>query len=133
MQAACDSLARSSSTCSRAKAFSSSGAEVSTKSCTCALRCTAHPLVDVSHAYLHPRMQEPVSKTAWQVFFLGRASTRWSSCGRRGSPISAMRTRGGLRMSGVGACTLCEGPCSSVGAAGVCASDCGRTDAGVTR
>ena len=69
MQAACDSLARSSSTCSRAKAFSSSGAEVSTKSCPCALRCTAHPLVDVSHAYLRPRVQEGVSETSWQVFF----------------------------------------------------------------
>jgi hypothetical protein len=40
-----------------------------------------------------------------------RASRRWSWNFSKGSPMSAMRSRGGLRMSGMGGSDLCEGPC----------------------
>ena len=36
--------------------------------------------------------------------------------------MSAIRSQGGLRMPGMGAGELREGPCSSVGEAGACAS-----------
>jgi len=40
--------------------------------------------------------------------------------------MSAFRARGELRMSRMGACEICEGPCSSVGVAGSCANGCSR-------
>ena len=41
--------------------------------------------------------------------------------------MSAIRSRGGLRMPGMGAGELCEGPWSFVGEAGACASGRSRT------
>ena len=41
--------------------------------------------------------------------------------------MSAIRLQGGLRMPGMGAGELREGPCSSVGEAGACASGRSRT------
>ena len=41
--------------------------------------------------------------------------------------MSAIRSQGGLRMAGMGADELREGPCSSVGEAGACASGRSRT------
>ena len=41
--------------------------------------------------------------------------------------MSAIRSRGGLRLPGMGASELCEGPCSFVGQAGACAIGCSRT------
>ena len=101
--------------------------QVSTTTFPCALHCPAWRLADVSDACHRPRVQEMVSEASCHLFFIRRASTPCSSFGRRGWPMSAMRARGELRMSGMGAGELCEGPCRSVGAAGSCASGCSRT------
>ena len=87
--------------------------QVSTTTFPCALHCPAWRLADVFDACGRPRVQEMVSEDSWHLFFVRRASTPWSSFGRRGSRLSAMRARGGLCMSGMGAGELCEGPCSS--------------------
>ena len=90
------------------------GVEVSITSLPCTLRCLSARLGDVSHAYHRHRVQELGSEASWHLFFTRRASTPWSSFGRRGWPMSAIRARGELRMSGMGAGELCEGPCSFV-------------------
>ena len=99
---------------------------MSTTACPCALRCLAWRLADVFYACGRPRVQEMVSEDSWHLFFRRRASTPWSSFGRRGSRLSAMRARGGLRMSGMGAGDLCEGPCRLVHAVCVLASASSR-------
>ena len=92
----------------------------------CTAACPAWRLADVFDACGRPRVQEMVSEDSWHLFLRRRASTPWSSFGRRGSRLSAMRARGGLRMSGMGASDLCEGPCSFVQAVCVPASACSR-------
>jgi hypothetical protein len=115
-------LASSSSTANRRPGWPHCGTEVSTTTCPCALRCPAWRLSDIFDACGRPRVQEMVSEASWHLFFIRRASTPWSSFGRRGWPMSAMRARGELRMSGMGSGELCEGPCSFVHAVCVLAS-----------
>ena len=98
------------------------GVEVSITSLPCTLRCLSWRLGDISHACHRPRVQEIVSEASYHLLFLRRASTPWTSFGSKGSPLSAMRSRGSLCMSGMGAGELCEGPCSSVPALCVLAS-----------
>ena len=75
-----------------------------------------------------------MSEASYHLLFLRRASTPWSSFGRRGWPMSAMRARGELRMSGMGSGELCEGPCSFVHAVCVLASARSRkSHCGVSR
>ena len=115
-------MASSSSTANRRPGWPHCGTEVSTTTCPCALRCPAWRLADIFYACGRPRVQEMVSEASWHLFFIRRASTPWSCFGSKGSPLSAMRSRGGLCMSGMGAGELCEGPCSSVPALCVLAS-----------
>ena len=103
-----------SSTVTRRAGWPQCGAQVSCTSCPCAQRCPACPLADVSHACGRPRVQETGSEASWHLLFTRRASRRWSWNFSKGSSLSAMRVRGGLRMSGVRACMLCDVPCSSV-------------------
>ena len=115
-----------SSTVNRRAGWPQCGAQVSCTSCPCAQRCPACPLADVSHACGRPRVQETGSEASWHLLFTRRASRRWSWNFSKGSSLSAMRVRGGLRMSGMRADELCDGPCSFVGEAGACASGCSR-------
>ena len=71
---------------------------VSTTTFPCALHCPAWRLADVFDACGRPRVQEMVSEASWHLFFIRRASTPWSCFGSRGSPLSAMQSRGGLCM-----------------------------------
>ena len=121
------STASSSSISNRRAGWPHCGTEVSTTTCPCALRCPAWRLADVFDACGRPRVQEMVSEASWHLFFIRRASTPWSCFGSRGSPLSAMQSRGGLCMSGMGAGELCEGPFSSVPALCVLASGRSRT------
>jgi hypothetical protein len=95
---------------------------VSITSLPCTLRCLSWRLGDISHACHRPRVQEIVSEASYHLLFLRRASTPWSSFGRRGWPMSAIRAQGELRMSGKGAGELCERPCSFMHAVCVLAS-----------
>jgi hypothetical protein len=117
----------SSSTANGRPGWPPCGVEVSITSLPCTLRCLSARLGDVSHAYHRPRVQELGSEASWHLFFTRRASTPWSSFGRRGWPMSAIRARGELRMSGMGAGELCEGLCSFVHAVCVLASGRSRT------
>ena len=103
-----------SSTVNRRAGWPQCGAQVSCTSCPCAQRCPACPLADVSHACGRPRVQETGSEASWHLLFTRRASRRWSWNFSKGSPMSAMRSQVGLRMSGMGASDLCEGPCRFV-------------------
>ena len=100
--------------------------QVSTTTFPCALHCPAWRLADVLDACGRPRVQEMVSEDSWHLFFTQRASTPWSSFGRRGWSMSAMRERGGLRMPGMSAGDLCGGPCRFVHAVCVQASASSR-------
>ena len=122
-----ESMRATCSTASGRPGWPPCGAQVSTTSRSCALRCLSRRLGDVSDACGRPRVQELSSEASWHLVFTRRASTPWSCFGSKGSPLSAMRSRGGLCMSGMGAGELCEGACSSVGVAGSCASGCSRT------
>ena len=122
-----DSSRKSTSTCNGRPGGPPRGIEVSTKTLPCALRCPACPPTDVTDVCRRPRVQELSSEASWQLFFRRRASTPWSSIRRRSSAFSAMRERGELRLCGMVSCGLCEGPCSSVGEAGACASGRSRT------
>ena len=115
-----------SSTVNRRAGWPQCGAQVSCTSCPCAQRCPACPLADVSHACGRPRVQETGSEASWHLLFTRRASRRWSWNFSKGSSLSAMRVWGGLRMSGMRACMLCDGPCSSVSVVRVLASDRSR-------
>ena len=99
---------------------------MSTTSRSCALRCLSRRLGDVSDACGRPRVQELSSEASWHLVFTRRASTPWSCFGSKGSPLSAMRSRGGLCMSVMGAGDLCEGPCRLVHAVCVLASASSR-------
>ena len=116
-----------SSTASGRPGWPPCGVEVSTTSRPCALHCLSYPLADISHACGRSRAQELSSVASWQLFFMRRASTPWSCSGRKGWSMSAIRSRGGLRMPGMGAGELCEGPWSFLGEAGACASGRSRT------
>jgi hypothetical protein len=121
-----ESTRATSSTPSARPVWPPCGAQVSGTSCPCALRCLSYPLADLSHACGRPRTQELVSEASWHLLFTRRASKRWSWNFSKGSPMSAMRSRGGLRMSGMGASDICEGPCSFVHAVCVLASASSR-------
>ena len=121
-----ESTRASSSTANRRPGWPPRSVQVSTTTFPCALHCPAWRLADVFDACGRPRVQEMVSEDSWHLFFRRRASTPWSSFGRRGSRLSAMRARGGLRMSGMGAGDLCEGPCRLVHAVCVLASASSR-------
>ena len=107
-------MASSSSSANRRPGWPHCGTEVSSTSCPCDLCCPAWRLADIFDACGRPRVQEMVSEASWHLFFIRRYSTPWSCFGSKGSPLSAMRSRGGLCMSGMGAGELCEGACSSV-------------------
>jgi hypothetical protein len=129
-----ESTRASSSTVNGRPGWPHCGTEVSTTTFPCALHCPAWRLADVFDACGCPRVQEMVSEDSWQLFFRRRTSTPWSSFGRRGSQLSAMRARGGLRMSGMGSGDLCEGPCRLVHAVCVLASASSRKcDCGFSR
>ena len=117
-----ESTRATSSTLSARPGWPPCGVEVTTTLRPCALRCLSYPLADFSHACRRSRTQELSSEASWHLLFTRRASRRWSWNFSKGSPLSAMRARGGLRMSGMGASELCEGPCSSVPALCVLAS-----------
>ena len=121
-----ESTRATSSTPSARPVWPPCGAQVSGTSCPCALRCLSYPLADLSHACGRPRTQELVSEASWHLLFTRRASKRWSWNFSKGSPMSAMRSRGGLRMSGMGASDICEDPCSFVHAVCVLASASSR-------
>ena len=120
------STASSSSSTNCRPGWPSRSVEVSITTFPCALRCPAWRLTDVFDACGRPRVQEMVSEDSWHLFFRRRASTPWSSFGRRGSRLSAMRARGGLRMPGMSAGDLCGGPCRFVHAVCVQASASSR-------
>ena len=115
-------MASSSCTANRRPGWPHCGTEVSSTSCPCDLCCPACPLADVSDACHRPRVQDMVSEASCHLFFIRRASIGWSCFRSKGSPMSAIRARGELRMSGMGACEICEGPCSFVHAVRVLAS-----------
>ena len=74
----------------------------------CALHCPAWRLADVIDACHRPHVQEMVSEASCHLFFIRRASIGWSCFGSKGSTMSAMRARGQLRMSGMGAGDLVQ-------------------------
>ena len=121
-----ESMRATCSTASGRPGWPPCGAQVSTTSRSCALRCLSRRLGDVSDACGRPRVQELSSEASWHLVFTRRASTPWSCFGSKGSPLSAMRSRGGLCMSGMGAGDLCEGPCRLVHAVCVLASASSR-------
>ena len=121
-----ESTRATSSTPSARPGWPPCGVEVTTTSRRCALRCLSYPLADFSHACRRSRTQELSSEASWHLLFTRRASRRWSRNFSKGSPLSAMRARGGLRMSGMGASALCEGPCRLVHDVCVLASACSR-------
>ena len=114
-----ESTRASSSTANRRPGWPPRSVQVSTTTFPCALHCPAWRLADVFDACGRPRVQEMVSEDSWHLFFVRCASTPWSSFGRRGWSMSAMRERGGLRMPGMSAGDLCGGradscmPCAS--------------------
>ena len=122
-----ESMRATCSTASGRPGWPPCGAQVSTTSRSCALRCLSRRLGDVSDALRSPSgVQELSSEASWHLVFTRRASTPWSCFGSKGSPLSAMRSRGGLCMSGMGAGDLCEGPCRLVHDVCVLASACSR-------
>ena len=116
------STASSSSSTNCRPGWPSRSVEVSITTFPCALHCPAWRLAEISDACHRPRVQDMVSEASCHLFFIRRASIGWSCFRSKGSPMSAIRARGELRMSGMGACEICEGPCSFVHAVSVLAS-----------
>ena len=90
-----ESTRASSSTANRRPGWPPRSVQLSTTTFPCALHCPAWRLADVFDACGRPRVQEMVSEDSWHLFFRRRASTPWSSFGRMGSRLSAMRAWGG--------------------------------------